>query len=139
MFRHILIPTDFAENSKNALDIAVKLKGEEADNLTVLHVIEMLEDAGYDEFEDFYEELRKRSQKKLDAMVQGYRDQKVHLSTQIVYGKRSLEIVRFAEEHGVDLIVIGSHSIDRNQLPQNWGTISYKVGILANCPVLMVK
>jgi len=139
MFRHILVPTDFAENSKKALDIAVKLKGEKADSITVLHVIETLEDAEYDEFEDFYEELRKRSQKKLDAMVKAYRDQKVHLSTQIVYGKRAPEIVRFAEENQVELIVIGSHSIDRNQLPQNWGTISYKVGILANCPVLMVK
>ena len=48
-------------------------------------------------------------------------------------------LVRFAEEQNVDLIVINSHKIEWDEPTQGLGTISYKVSILADCPVLLVK
>jgi len=39
----------------------------------------------------------------------------------------------------VDLIVLTSHKIDLAHPAEGWGTTSYKVGILCQCPVLLVK
>ncbi|MFO7713636.1 universal stress protein [Desulfosarcina sp.] len=61
------------------------------------------------------------------------------VQTAIVFGKRVPGIIHFVNEHQVDLIVLGSHKIDLEKVPEGLGTISYKVGILSPCPVLMVK
>jgi nucleotide-binding universal stress UspA family protein len=48
-------------------------------------------------------------------------------------------IVSYATANGVDLIVLASHRVNPSMVNRDWGTISYKVGILAQCPVLLVK
>jgi universal stress protein A len=58
---------------------------------------------------------------------------------EIVYGDRPEEIVKFAAAHKIDLIVLASHRINPSAVGRDWGTISYKVGLLAQCPVLLVK
>jgi len=57
----------------------------------------------------------------------------------IAYGDRLQEIVKFSEEQSADPIVMRSHRIDPANPTQGWGTISYKVSVLAQCPVLLVK
>jgi len=54
-------------------------------------------------------------------------------------GNRVKEILSFSQEHEIDLIVLNSHKIDFKDPSQGWGTISYKVGILSRCPVMLVK
>ena len=44
-----------------------------------------------------------------------------------------------AREKEIDLIVLNSHKIDKVDEVKDWATISYKVGILSHCPVMMVK
>jgi universal stress protein A len=61
------------------------------------------------------------------------------LSRVLVRGRRAEEIVKYAEAHEVDLIVLASHRVKPSLVDRDWGTISYKVGILAQCPVLLVK
>ena len=58
---------------------------------------------------------------------------------EVIFGDRAHEIVRYAMERGVDLIVLSSHRIDLGNPSAGWGTVSYKVGILSQCPVLLVK
>jgi hypothetical protein len=39
-----------------------------------------------------------------------------------------------------DLLVMSSHKLPlRRPTTESWGTISYKVGILSRCPILLVK
>ena len=58
---------------------------------------------------------------------------------EVIFGDRAHEIVRYATETGVELIVLSSHRIDLGNPSAGWGTVSYKVGILSQCPVLLVK
>ncbi|MEA2039598.1 MAG: universal stress protein [Thermodesulfobacteriota bacterium] len=139
MFKHILVPSDFTEKSVKALDIAAKMAPYNLSRITLLHVIETIEDTEYEEFSDFYDKLKKRAQKEMDRMAGSYTDEGLAVDTVIAYGKRAIEIVRFANEKAVDLIVLSSHKIDMENIGQGWGTISHKVAILANCPVMMVK
>ena len=58
---------------------------------------------------------------------------------EIIFGNRAEEIVRYATETAVDLLVLSSHRIDLKKPGAGWGTLSYKIGILSPCPVLLVK
>ena len=57
----------------------------------------------------------------------------------VSYGRRAEEIVDFAAEEDSDLIILSSHRIDLENPGSSWTTLSYKVAILAQCPVLLVK
>lgn len=139
MFKRILIPTDLQEKSRRALDLAVQLAVREQGHLFLLHVIETLDDAEEDAFKTFYERLSKRAAKAMNDMAGLYADRPVHIDPHIVFGKRVREIVRFAHERRVDLILLGSHKIDPSNPAEGWATISYRVAILAPCHVMMVK
>jgi nucleotide-binding universal stress UspA family protein len=141
MFKNILVPTDFTEKSRESIEIAIKMASALAGkcNVTLLHVIEIIEGASYEEFESFYEKLRRRSEKKMDEMISLFSRQGVKLAKKILLGNRVKEILNFIDENGVDLVVLSSHKVDPKEGLQAWGTISYKVGMLAHCPVLMVK
>ena len=49
------------------------------------------------------------------------------------------EILRTITEQKIDLVVMSSHRLALRHPGENWGTISYKIGILSRCPVLLVK
>mgnify|MGYP006162114389 CR=1 FL=1 len=57
----------------------------------------------------------------------------------ILFGKRAETVVRYAEEHGTDLVILSSHKVDRDHPALGWGTISYRIAIVVRCPVLLVK
>jgi len=139
MFKHILVPMDLTDRGMNALAIAVKMALHDASRITLLHVIEMIQDSESEEFEGFYKKLERRAVKAMDKMLGLYQYEQLQLEKKIVYGRRVGEILRFADAEGVDLIVLSSHRIEPENPVQGWGTISYKVGILAHCPVMLVK
>lgn len=139
MFKNILVPTDFLDNDQHALDIAVRLCSMDNGKISLLHVIEVIQNTTFEEFEDFYSGLEKRSFKGLNAIIDRLDIKEITVEPGVVYGNRTREIVRYAEENSVDLIIMKSHRIDLEERSQGWGTISYKVSILAQCPVLLVK
>lgn len=139
MFKNILVPTDFLDNNQHALDIAVRLCSMDNGKISLLHVIEVIQNTTFEEFEDFYSGLEKRSFKGLNAIIDRLDIKDITVEPQVVYGNRTREIVRYAEENNADLIIMKSHKVDLEERSQGWGTISYKVSILAQCPVLLVK
>lgn len=138
MFKNILVPTDFSDDDSSTLDVAVKLCSIEDGRIDLLHVIEVIANTTFEEFEAFYKVLEKRAFDDMNDMTTRFRE-RVDIAPRVVYGNRAREILRFAEQDGVDLIVMKSHRIDVEDRAQGWGTISYKVGILAQCPVMLVK
>ena len=139
MFNNILVPTDLSEKSEKALDIALQMSTTDDHRIYLLHVIETLQSDEDDEFESFYEKLADRALRKMDAMIKKYEERTDIIDSEIAYGNRSIEIIRFAQEYHIDLIVLGSHRIETIEPSDGWATISYKVGILSPCPVLLVK
>ncbi len=140
MFDNILVPTDLTKNSQKALDIAVKLaSNEDAAKITLLHVVETIEGTDDEDFKDFYDRLEKRASQGMEKMADEFRERGILIDQKILYGNRVREIVKFAFENDINLIILSSHRIDEVDSAQGWATISYRVGILANCPVMMVK
>lgn len=139
MFDRILIPTDLTDKSQKAIEIALKVCTENSGKIILLHVIETLEDAGEDEFSDFYEKLKNRAERKLNKIIQNHRTTDMPFEQVILFGNRVREIISYATAADIDLIILSSHPIDPGESQAGWATISYRVGILARCPVMMVK
>jgi nucleotide-binding universal stress UspA family protein len=107
--------------------------------ITLFHVIETLSGANYEEFESFYRELEGRASSHLTSLASRFEGSGLEVAQTVVYGRPAEEIVRFAVDNQVDLIVLASHKVDLSRPGSGWGTLSYKVGVLAPCPVLLVK
>jgi universal stress protein A len=75
----------------------------------------------------------------MDRMLDLFESDTFSILREIVFGKRVKEIVQYAHSREIDLIILSSHTISMEDTSQGWGTISYKVGILSNCPVMLVK
>lgn len=139
-FRHILVPTDLTKRTWPAIDLAVELAKVQPARLTLLHVIETIPGADPAEFETFYRGLEKKAQTRLRSLANRCAKKGRKPSMQaLAYGRRADEIVRFARNNKVDLIVLVSHTVDASETGPILGTISYKVGVLARCPVLLIK
>ena len=142
MFRKILLPVDFTEKNEAALASAIEIAGRsdgEPSEVTLLHVIETVEHIEFDEMADFYRGLETRAAARLFAMEERFQGAGIRVRHEILYGKRAETIVRFAEEQGMDLMILSSHKVDRDHPALGWGTISYRIAIVARCPVLLVK
>ena len=83
--------------------------------------------------------LEQKAQEELEKMVAPYEGSGLKIERVIVFGNRTEEILKFGEGQAVDLMVMNSHKVNLSDPVQGWGTIGYKIGILAQCPVMLVK
>ena len=143
MIRKILLPVDFTDKNEAAIAAALQIAAhpdpEQSGEVELLHVIETIEHIGFEEMGDFYRGLETRASAKLFAMEERFKTVGIRVHHAIRFGKRAETIVHYAEEQGSDLIVLSSHKVDRDHPALGWGTISYRIAIVARCPVLLVK
>ena len=133
-FRHILVPSDLTERTEKALQLAGKLASSDGARVTLVHVIETIDGMPFDELKPFYERIERKARTTMTTLVGRAPEGARRAATSVVFGRRAEEIVSFATAHGVDLIVLASHRVNPSMVGRDWGTISYKVGILAQCP-----
>ena len=139
MFRRVLVPVDFTPRSLRAVRAAAKVAATTHARTTLLHVIERIDDDQSRAFESFYGKLESSAREKLKGLLAPFAEKGLDVRAEILYGKPVGEILRFAQGNRIDLIVMSSHKLPLRRGGANWGTISYKVGILSRCPVLLVK
>ena len=142
MFRKILVPVDFTDKNEAALAAALQTAHTDPGQLgevELLHVVETIEHIDFEEMSSFYRGLETRAAAKLFALEDRFRASGVAVRSEILFGKRAETIVRHAEDRSVDLIVLSSHKVDREHPALGLGSISYRIAIVAGCPVLLVK
>lgn len=138
-FKNILVPCDLTKSSQKALDIAISMISKDMGEITLIHVIEKIEGIDDEDLISFYQKLKNRAQKKMDEIALEYKKHGISVKTIITLGKRVPDIIRAVQEHKIDLIILKSHKIEEVRPGEGWATISYKIAILAPCPVMMVK
>jgi universal stress protein A len=138
MFQRILVPVDLTDRNAPAIEIAGRLVADDGGTVVLLHIIETL-DIPFEELEDFYHRLEAKAMAVMGESAAPLRDAGVAFDHHVRYGDRAEEIVAFAREDGSDLLVLTSHRIDLESPGSGWTTLSYKVAILAQCPVLLIK
>lgn len=139
--RHILVATDFGETSTAAVQRAIQLSEAFQAQLDVLHVVE--EPYGYlgnihgylPEVDAFLATLNDAARTQLHQVMspEEVERRKVHLALRT--GTPYVEIVRYAKDQDVDLIVLGTHGRGsvRHML---LGSVAEKVVRYAHCAVL---
>jgi nucleotide-binding universal stress UspA family protein len=139
MFKKILLPVDLSNRHGPALEVSQNLARQNQGEIVLLHVIELIAGLSLAEEKGFYRKLEKTAEarlKKLEARI-GLR--KVPRWRKILFGHRGPTIVKYVKEIGVDLIVLTAPQVDLRNPSASWGSLSYKISILARCPVLPVK
>ena len=137
MFRRILVPVDFTRKNLRAVRLAAKLAAPRRGQVTLLHVIERIDFGDPAAYAGFYRKLESSANQKMKGLLAAAKG--VSAKAEIRYGRRVDEILRTVAEQKIDLVVMSSHRLALRNPGENWGTISYKVGILSRCPVLLVK
>jgi len=139
MFRKILIPVSLNEKASAVIAAGANLAELHSSSITLLHVIEEIEDLDGDETESFYGGLRERAEARLGEWAGDLAERGLEVGQEVVIGKRGPAIVRGAEALGSDLIVVGSHRIDPDDPARSLGTTSHQVALMAGCQVLLVR
>lgn len=139
MFRHILIPLDLTDKHRQAIAIGGELASQSGGTVTLLHIIEKIPGLSDDEEKGFYARLERAARAHLASYDETLTARRVVSRVEVFCGQRAPEIARYAREKGVDLIMLTAPRLDPQNPTAGWGSLSYRVGILAPCPVLLVK
>jgi nucleotide-binding universal stress UspA family protein len=135
----ILIPVDLSSTNEHVLNTAQQLGRPDQTQIQLLHVIETLQDEEDGEMDDFYEELRADAEGKMETWASAVADSGFEVQSTIVYGERGPTVAEVADEENVDLIVMRSHKVDRDDSDPNIGTVSHQVAVFAPCSVYLVR
>jgi nucleotide-binding universal stress UspA family protein len=150
--KEILYATDLSENSAYAFRYAVNSAQQHGAKIHILHVMEEIKTnilAAYYDLEKLQEirekgkeEIKVRIQKRLETFCQRelMKDPECRdlvASTEVVEGDPAAEILRKADELGVDLVVMGTHG--KGLLEHAFlGSVAEKVLHRIKVPVLTV-
>lgn len=140
-YKHILLAVDFFENDDIVSGRAKDLSDRYQAKLSIVHVVDSMPitDSGYGldlPFDlDLAAELMAAAKDKLAKLAEqlNVSENEIWLET----GSPKQEIIRIANENGVDLIVVGSHG--RHGLALLLGSTANAVLHHAQCDVLAVR
>jgi nucleotide-binding universal stress UspA family protein len=146
-FENILVPTDFSEFSKYALDYAITLAKTFEAKITLIHITNENELVALQQVSAYFEpgkleELMKQREsedrKQLDGFIPPELKKGIKVETIHKVGIPFVEIIRTAKEKGVDLIVMATHG--RSGLSHIlFGSVAEKVVRKSTCPVLSIR
>ena len=142
--KRILVPTDFSETSEVAVKYARALADAFHASLNLVHVVEDPLVHGWTSVDfnpdlpSYREVLAKAAQQRLDKMFTGAERERYHAQLVTKFGSPFYEIVRYAKDEEIDLIVMGTHG--RGPVAHMlMGGVAEKVVRKAPCPVLTVR
>ena len=142
--RRILIPIDFSPHSEQALKYGVALAEKFEAELFLIHAFQDVSIyqtevvSGAPPIMPPVEQLTASARGAMERLVQEKNLQRFGTHTDIVEGAPVEEIVDYAKEKNIDLIVMGTHG-------RGWlahvlmGSVAEKVVRKAPCPVLTVR
>lgn len=143
--KRILNPTDFSDFSGEATKYAIDFAQQFDAELHLLHVIRefaallpvpIAEAAS--SLENYDEESELRALESLNKLLDSAGKSGRHVTIATRHGSPFVEIIDYAREHEIDLIVMGTHG--RSALPHALiGSVAERVVRKAPCPVLTVR
>ena len=139
--KRVLCPTDFSECAEHALKYAIELARRFESKLYLLHV---LDTRVYGHLEPFAStvwsiyDAKEQAAKGIAEIIPEQERKALHSESQIREGTPFVEIIKFAREAEIDLIVLGTHG--RTGLSHMlMGSVAEKVVRKAPCPVLTIR
>jgi nucleotide-binding universal stress UspA family protein len=141
--RRILLPTDYSDFAAAAAQYACAFAEMFQAELHLLHVLETHVIATPDlamgmAFPSYVEESRAAAARKLEDVLDSTWKAQHEVHRTLAEGSPLVAIIRYAREHNIDLIVLGTHG--RTGLSHVLlGSVAENVVRKAPCPVLTVR
>jgi universal stress protein A len=141
--RHLLVPTDFSEGSKQALEYALGLARTCGTKLTLLHVVELPSYVtdGHTPvhlFTALRDDMQGSAQRELARLLPEDSGTPIEIVRQVVVGVPHQKILETAAAEQVDWIVMATHG--RTGLSHMvMGSVAERVVRTAPCPVLTLR
>lgn len=140
---HVLVPTDFSETSDAALAYGKAFADAFGATLHIVHIIEepygqpwAVEAYGFS-LSALQDEWVKEAAARMSKILTDEERTALKAATSTVLGHPVMEILRYAKDHDIDLIVMGTHG--RGPLGHMvMGSVAERVVRKAQCPVLTV-
>jgi nucleotide-binding universal stress UspA family protein len=142
-FHTIVVAVDFSDTSADTIDAALELARGQQDRVHLVHVVaDVFRSMGVTEVPtvDWAEVQRNwidQARTQLVGLAAGRKLDPRRVTTAVEVGSPAAEIVRYAHEHGAQVIVLGSHGhgiVRRFML----GSVADRVLRQATCPVMLV-
>jgi len=142
-FSKILVPTDFSDSARFALPFAVDLAQKYQAKLYILHVVEPIVVPvdfawGTYSYPDIEKQLSGFVEDSLAKILKEQIPPGIEAESSNLNGKSWREIVSFAKEQDMDLIVMATHGLS-GLSHALYGSTTEKVVRKAPCPVLTVR
>lgn len=141
--KQILYPIDFSDNNRKIVPYVQMMAAKLGAGLHLLNVLRDLDAyAGFyvphTNIEGLIAEIAGRADKKMQEFVEADLGDLTSVKTKVVTGDPSREIVKYAKENGIGLIVMGTHG--RSGLDRAiFGSVAEKVVKHSTVPVLTVN
>jgi nucleotide-binding universal stress UspA family protein len=144
--KKVLYPTDFSEYSLAALPYAVNIAKQNGADLYCLHVVEMPQEE-YLTREYMVplnvphvpkDKVLRTARARMERFVKENLSETDKVTSRVLIGTPFVEIIRYARDQSIDLIVIGTHGHSA-LAAMLLGTVAEKVVRKAPCPVLTVR
>ena len=141
--RSILVPIDFSVHSKKALKYAVPLAEKFGASLHLVYVVEPTiypADLGFGQvvLPGVEEELREKGEGELQALMGREIGKRLKATSAVRTGNPHQEILREADEKGVDLIVVATHGHSGVE-HMLFGSTADRVVRRSKVPVLIIR
>jgi nucleotide-binding universal stress UspA family protein len=138
--QNICVGVDFSDTSGTALNYAKALADAFGARLHLLHVlVNWVPDGDFPVSPQFYIGLEESARKQLNSLLSTDEQIKYQAKLALISGlSEFVEIVRYARDNNIDLLVLGTHG--RGAIAHMlMGSVAEKVVRKAPCPVLTVR
>ena len=141
--KKILVPVDFSDNSQKVFEAAANVATKFGAELVCIFVVQSFED--YSGFfvphmpiVQFQEEMQASAEKKMADFLEDNLPAGLVGSSKVMVGDVGEEIVAFAAQGEIDMIVMGTHGYKGLERVL-FGSVAEQVVKTASCPVLTVN
>lgn len=141
--KKILVPVDFSENSTKILKSAVFFANKCSATITVVYVLQSFED--YEGFfiphmpiAQFENEMLENAKAKMTSFIAENLTSDIPHETRVLSGDIAEELLNYAENNAIDLIVMGTHGY-KGLEKILFGSVAGKVVKNAPCPVMTIN
>lgn len=140
----ILVPVDFSDNSRVAIEMAVQIAESFGAQIIFFHAIELPRvikgevERRLPLVQEYERRARETAERELAALLKQYGNGRFTIVVESAEGQPFIEIIKAAKKHVVDLVVMGTHGFTglKHMLI---GSVAEKVVRKSPCPVLTVK
>jgi len=139
MFKRILLPLDLTDKHQAALQTAADLARQNTGEVILLHVVELIPGLGREDEAAFYQRLERRARDHLAHLGSDLTHEHVRWHADVIFGNRAIDSAGFAAEQQADLIVLTSPPFHPEHPMAGLGSMTWRISLLARCPVLLVK